>query len=78
MRKRSGDLLERLVGGCGDVAYQYVDLFAFDLGDETLLVVFPVVGDGFDLVRPPFEVAVVEKAQDIVQIEQAELRQFFL
>ena len=68
MREFSGDFSEGFISSCGNIAYEYVDLFAFDLFDETLFVVFPVVCDGFDFIRPAPEIGVVEEAEYVVEV----------
>jgi hypothetical protein len=72
-----GDLPESLVGRRGDVADEDIDLFALHLLDETLLVIAPVVDDALDLVGPALEVGLVEESQDVVEIEEPQLGQFF-
>jgi hypothetical protein len=68
MREFSRDLPEGLVCCCRNVADEYVDLFAFNLLDETIFVIFPMISNGFDFVRPAAKVGMVEKTKNVIEI----------
>ena len=70
MRQSCGYLFESLVCRCRDISYKNVDLLSSYFIDKARLVITPVISHCLDLLRPPFEVAFIEKAQYIIQIQQ--------
>jgi len=60
------------------VADEDIDLFALDFTDKAVLVVLPVIDDGFDAVGPASKVRFVKKLQYVVEVQQSNAGEFLV